>query len=141
VTTHECETMLISTCHRELARLPQPSTHQDNIESANLQPNIATMLPDEIIVQLNAEFQCRDEQIQHLAALYSVRMPHRPNMHKTNNTGASPLSTLSQHTRLDCDRQIFDPAILFPFLAHTAHDYQCARMHHHATPSRAHCRS
>jgi origin recognition complex subunit 5 len=31
-----------------------------------------TMLPDEIIAQLAAEFQCRDQQIHHLAALYSV---------------------------------------------------------------------
>jgi hypothetical protein len=30
------------------------------------------MLPDEIIAQLNSEFQCRDLQIQHLAALYAV---------------------------------------------------------------------
>jgi hypothetical protein len=31
-----------------------------------------TMLPNEIIAQLSGEFQCRDQQIQHLAALYSV---------------------------------------------------------------------
>jgi origin recognition complex subunit 5 len=33
------------------------------------------MLPDEIIAQLNAEFQCRDQQIQHLAVIYTVRDP------------------------------------------------------------------
>lgn len=30
------------------------------------------MLPDEIIAQLTSEFACRDQQIQHLAALYTV---------------------------------------------------------------------
>jgi len=38
------------------------------------------MLPDEIIAQLTAEFQCRDQQISHLAALYSVRIPARPSV-------------------------------------------------------------
>lgn len=33
----------------------------------------ATMLPDEILEQLNSEFPCRELQIRHLAALYSVR--------------------------------------------------------------------
>lgn len=33
----------------------------------------ATMLPDEIIAQLTSEFQCREQQIQQLAALYTVR--------------------------------------------------------------------
>lgn len=40
--------------------------------------HIAIMLPDEIIAQLDAEFQCRHQQIQHLAALYSVRKHHSP---------------------------------------------------------------
>jgi hypothetical protein len=40
------------------------------------------MLPEEIIVQLNAEFQCREQQIQHLAALYTVRAsPFATNKH------------------------------------------------------------
>lgn len=33
------------------------------------------MLPDEVIAQLNSEFQCREQQIQHLAALYTVCEP------------------------------------------------------------------
>jgi hypothetical protein len=32
----------------------------------------ATMLPDEIIAQLNTEFQCREYQVQQLTALYAV---------------------------------------------------------------------
>ncbi|KAH5117993.1 hypothetical protein HBI73_109720 [Parastagonospora nodorum] len=33
------------------------------------------MLPDEIIAQLNTEFQCREQQIQQLAALYTAHLP------------------------------------------------------------------
>jgi hypothetical protein len=32
------------------------------------------MLPNEIIAQLNTEFQCRENQIRQLAALYAVCM-------------------------------------------------------------------
>jgi hypothetical protein len=32
-----------------------------------------TMLPDELIAQLDGEFVCREQQIRHLAALYAVR--------------------------------------------------------------------
>jgi hypothetical protein len=40
--------------------------------SRGLLPVTATMLPDEIVAQLNSEFQCREQQIAHLAALYTV---------------------------------------------------------------------
>jgi hypothetical protein len=59
---------------------------------------------------------------------------------RLTNTGASSLSTLPQHPRLDCDWQIFDTSLLLPSVSNTAHDHQCARMHHHATPPRAHPR-
>ncbi|KAJ4289578.1 hypothetical protein N0V90_010907 [Kalmusia sp. IMI 367209] len=35
----------------------------------------ATMLPDEILAQLNSEFSCRESQIQQLAALYNAHLP------------------------------------------------------------------
>ncbi|EAT86614.2 hypothetical protein SNOG_05550 [Parastagonospora nodorum SN15] len=35
------------------------------------------MLPDEIIAQLNTEFQCREQQIQQLAALYTMNITTR----------------------------------------------------------------
>ena len=80
------------------------------------------MLPDEIIAQLTAEFQCRDQQIHHLAALYSVRTPLKLQRHRTNNyPGASPISTLPEHPWPYRDGQILDIALLLPFLPHTAH--------------------
>jgi hypothetical protein len=33
---------------------------------------MTTMLPDEIATQLTDDFPCRDQQIQHLTALYTV---------------------------------------------------------------------
>ncbi|KAI4608392.1 hypothetical protein J4E83_009197 [Alternaria metachromatica] len=51
------------------------------------------MLPDEIIAQLAAEFQCRDQQIHHLAALYSAHLPSPPflNIHGLTGTGKSSI--------------------------------------------------
>ncbi|KAI4706410.1 hypothetical protein J4E89_008825 [Alternaria sp. Ai002NY15] len=51
------------------------------------------MLPDEIIAQLTAEFQCRDQQIHHLAALYSAHLPSPPflNIHGLTATGKSSI--------------------------------------------------
>ncbi|KAI8943363.1 hypothetical protein NX059_001378 [Plenodomus lindquistii] len=51
------------------------------------------MLPDELIAQLNAEFQCREQQIQHLAALYTARLPSPPclNIHGLTATGKSSI--------------------------------------------------
>ncbi|KAI4944226.1 hypothetical protein J4E91_008780 [Alternaria rosae] len=51
------------------------------------------MLPDEIIAQLTAEFQCRDQQILHLAALYSAHLPSPPflNIHGLTATGKSSI--------------------------------------------------
>jgi hypothetical protein len=122
----------------KLARLPQPPIRQYGV--ANIQNNIATMLPDEIIAQLTAEFTCRDQQIRHLAALYSVRKFTRPYEHSTNsNPGASPISTLSKHPRPYSDWQILDTAIFPPFVSHTAHDYQCSRMHNGTASPGAHC--
>jgi len=53
------------------------------------------MLPEEIIAQLNAEFQCRDQLIQHLAALYSVRKCGIPSQHHTNNQPQAHLPSAS----------------------------------------------
>lgn len=50
----------------KVARVPSQSTAQP-ARSVN-----AMMLPDEIITQLNAKFQCREQQIQYLAAIYCV---------------------------------------------------------------------
>ncbi|KAH7073999.1 origin recognition complex subunit 5 C-terminus-domain-containing protein [Paraphoma chrysanthemicola] len=51
------------------------------------------MLPDEIIAQLNAEFQCREQQIEYLAALYSAHLPSPSflNIHGLTATGKSSI--------------------------------------------------
>ncbi|KAF2627071.1 hypothetical protein BU25DRAFT_368730, partial [Macroventuria anomochaeta] len=51
------------------------------------------MLPDEIIAQLTGEFACRDQQIQHLAALYTAHLPSPPfiNIHGLTATGKSSI--------------------------------------------------
>jgi hypothetical protein len=49
-----------------LAQLQASTIHRDTTKTA-------TMLPDEIIAQLNSEFQCREYQVQQLTALYAVR--------------------------------------------------------------------
>jgi len=55
----------------KVARVPPAFTSNvANLTTAHK----ATMLPDEIIAQLNAEFQCREQQLQHLVAIYSVRL-------------------------------------------------------------------
>jgi len=100
------------------------------------------MLPDEIIAQLTTEFQCRDQQIHHLAALYSVRTTIRLPGHCTNsNLGAPPISTFSEHTWPYSDWQILDIALLLPSISYTAHDHQRSRMHNCAAPPGAHRRS
>ncbi|KAL1796037.1 hypothetical protein ACET3X_006261 [Alternaria dauci] len=50
-----------------------------------------TMLPEEIVAQLTAEYSCRDQQIRHLAALYSAHLPSPPflNIHGLTATGKS----------------------------------------------------
>jgi hypothetical protein len=98
------------------------------------------MLPDEIIAQLTAEFQCRDQQIHHLAALYSVGTSTRLQCNYTNNSGASPISTLSKHPRPYRDGKILNTTLLLPYFAHTTHDYQRPRMHHRAASPGAHRR-
>ncbi|KAF3036666.1 hypothetical protein E8E12_002887 [Didymella heteroderae] len=51
------------------------------------------MLPDEIIAQLTGEFACREQQIQHLAALYTAHLPSPPftNIHGLTATGKSSI--------------------------------------------------
>ncbi|UPX18517.1 uncharacterized protein EKO05_0008816 [Ascochyta rabiei] len=51
------------------------------------------MLPDEIVTQLTGEFACRDQQIQHLVALYSAHLPSPPfaNIHGLTATGKSSI--------------------------------------------------
>ncbi|KAJ4310766.1 hypothetical protein N0V94_008289, partial [Neodidymelliopsis sp. IMI 364377] len=51
------------------------------------------MLPDEIIAQLTDEFACRDQQIQHLTALYTAHLPSPPcvNIHGLTATGKSSI--------------------------------------------------
>ncbi|KAH6642395.1 origin recognition complex subunit 5 C-terminus-domain-containing protein [Boeremia exigua] len=61
------------------------------------------MLPDEIIAQLVGEFACRDQQIQHLAALYTEHLPLPPfaNVHGLTATGKSSILRSYLHlTRL-----------------------------------------
>ncbi|KAJ4378704.1 hypothetical protein N0V86_005575 [Didymella sp. IMI 355093] len=50
------------------------------------------MLPDEIIAQLSGEFACREQQIQHLAALYTVCQLLDAADYTANKPGASPPS-------------------------------------------------
>ncbi|KAF2845359.1 hypothetical protein T440DRAFT_277646 [Plenodomus tracheiphilus IPT5] len=51
------------------------------------------MLPDEIIEQLNADFLCREQQIQHLTALYTAHLPSPAflNIHGLTATGKSSI--------------------------------------------------
>ncbi|KAJ4989070.1 origin recognition complex subunit orc5 [Stagonosporopsis vannaccii] len=51
------------------------------------------MLPDEIIAQLTSEFACREQQIQHLAALYTSHLPSPAcaNIHGLTATGKSSI--------------------------------------------------
>ncbi|KAF2818526.1 origin recognition complex subunit Orc5 [Ophiobolus disseminans] len=51
------------------------------------------MLPDEIIAQLISEFQCRDQHIQYLAALYTAHLPSPSflNVHGLTATGKSSI--------------------------------------------------
>ncbi|KAF1938366.1 hypothetical protein EJ02DRAFT_505453 [Clathrospora elynae] len=51
------------------------------------------MMPDEIIAQLNAEFQCREQQVHHLAALYTTHFPSplSLNIHGLTATGKSSI--------------------------------------------------
>src|SRR5690242_8449933 len=91
-----------------------------------------TMLPDEIIAQLTGEFACREQQIQHLAALYTVWHSCAWS-YTANNLDTPPLTTLGQHPRPDSDRQVVDLAGILPPCADPAHHPQRARMHHHTT--------
>ncbi|KAH8723563.1 origin recognition complex subunit Orc5 [Phaeosphaeriaceae sp. PMI808] len=47
------------------------------------------MLPDELIAQLNSDFQCREQQIQRLGALYTAHLPSPSflNIHGLTATG------------------------------------------------------
>ncbi|KAF3002923.1 hypothetical protein E8E13_002962 [Curvularia kusanoi] len=51
------------------------------------------MLPDEIIAQLTDDFACRDQQIQHLTALYTAHLPSPSiaNVHGLTATGKSSI--------------------------------------------------
>ncbi|KAL6705250.1 hypothetical protein ACN47E_007210 [Coniothyrium glycines] len=51
------------------------------------------MLPDEILMQLNRQFPCREQQISHLAALYSAHLPSPPflNLYGLTATGKTSL--------------------------------------------------
>ncbi|OAL01814.1 hypothetical protein IQ06DRAFT_128625 [Phaeosphaeriaceae sp. SRC1lsM3a] len=51
------------------------------------------MLPDELVAQLNLEFQCRDVQIQQLSALYTTHLPSPSllNLHGLAATGKSSI--------------------------------------------------
>ena len=89
------------------------------------------MLPDEIIAQLTGEFACREQQIQHLAALYTVCWLSNC-LCITDVPGASPLTTVRQHPRLDSDRQVVNFARIFPTSPAAIHDHQRPRMHNHA---------
>lgn len=104
-------------------------------------PQQSTMLPDEIIAQLSVENQCREQQIQHLAAIYTVRAPLFNYQRTLTAAGASSFTTVPQHPRPGSNRQDFDPTLLLPHLRPPLHNHQCPRMHHRATPPGAHRRS
>ncbi|KAH4481504.1 hypothetical protein HBH89_248560, partial [Parastagonospora nodorum] len=59
------------TCPRVVPSLARHPSFRFQHDTARSQPHSANMLPDEIIAQLNTEFQCREQQIQQLAALYT----------------------------------------------------------------------
>jgi len=129
------------TCTRVRRQASATSSTLNPPAVTNIPNNTAKMLPDEIIAQLTAEFQCRDQQIHYLAALYSVRTPIRLPGHCTNNyAGASPISTLSEHTWPYRDWQILDIALLLPSLPFTTHHHQRSRMHNRAASPGAHRR-
>ncbi|KAF1364077.1 hypothetical protein EJ07DRAFT_101204 [Lizonia empirigonia] len=58
------------------------------------------MLPDEIIAQLTSEFACREQQIQHLAALYSAHLPSPPFVNVYGLTATGKSSILRAYFRL-----------------------------------------
>ncbi|KAF2024011.1 hypothetical protein EK21DRAFT_118208 [Setomelanomma holmii] len=59
-----------------------------------------TMLPDEIIAQLNCESQCREQQIQRLAALYTAHLPSPAFLNLHGLTGAGKSSILRSYFSL-----------------------------------------
>jgi hypothetical protein len=97
-----------------------------------------TMRPEEIIAQLTGEFACREQQIQHLTALYNVCCPSNAPSCTTNRLGASPLTSHCQHPWPDSYWQVVDPAHILPPFPNTAYHHQCARMHNCAASPRAH---
>ncbi|KAH9882718.1 hypothetical protein J1614_000083 [Plenodomus biglobosus] len=52
-----------------------------------------TMQPDQIIAQLNTEFPCREQQIRHVAAMYTAHLPSPAfvNLHGLGATGKSSI--------------------------------------------------
>jgi hypothetical protein len=100
------------------------------------------MLPDEIIAQLNAEFQCREQQIRHLAALYTVRtLPPQTSAHSDEHRRIShhhPSST-STGSQQPANRQFCAPTstyLAFPILSSTSasaspHDTSSSASSHH----------
>jgi hypothetical protein len=75
------------------------------------------MLPDEIIAQLNSEFQCREYQVQQLTALYAVGLQALSFVtNPLTPPGASPINIDSQHPRPHSNRQNLDHSILLPSL-------------------------
>ena len=86
---------------------PQPSSSTAN----NTQTT--TMLPDEIITQLTSEFSCREQQIQHLAALYSVCRLVNTMVCISNKPDTSSFTTICQRPRFDSYRQIVNSMFIF----------------------------
>ncbi|KAF1844489.1 uncharacterized protein K460DRAFT_285206 [Cucurbitaria berberidis CBS 394.84] len=58
------------------------------------------MLPDEIIAQLISEYQCRDQQIHNLAALYSSHLPSPPCLDVYGLTATGKSSILASFFQL-----------------------------------------
>lgn len=100
----------------------------------------AAMLPDEIIAQLNTEYQCREHQIRQLAALYAVRMISPTSDDLLTIAVPSPITTISQRSWPHSNGQNLGSSIVLPPLGGTAYHRQCPRMHHCTTPVGAHGR-
>ncbi len=95
-----------------------------------LASNWRTMLPDEIVAQLNSEYQCRENQIQHLAVLYTVSRSTNQTLHSANCLPvAFALGSFTQPPWPHSDWQILDLTILFPASQDLPHIHQRAPMH------------
>jgi hypothetical protein len=82
------------------------------------------MLPDELLAQLNEKFQCREQQLHHLAALYTVCVHSVYNSSTCiTSLGASPISTLPQCSWPSSDRENVAPTLLLPFVGPIAYNH------------------